>query len=160
MLSPTLLVEPGRGIPLAPPVTITVGTTADLAAVPLALPILRGELGESSSEGQVEETARGYMGREDSLWLVARRGDEVVGTVLAQAVDRGFMIERKSAFVDVVAVVPAERGSGIGAALLLVTENWARRRGATGLVIGIPKTSPMRPPPGFEVSEVLYRKKV
>ena len=138
---------------------ITIGTLDDLEAVPKALPILES-IGERSKCSAVEAAAKVYMGRPDCLWLVAKLDDVVVGTVLAQVRTEGVMIERVDVFVDVIAVVPEERGTGVGERLLLVTENWAQRKGADGVLLGVPTKTPWQVPEGYEVLETIYRKKV
>jgi len=59
--------------------------------------------------------------QEGPVW-VALRGGVVLGTVAAVA-------KGESAYVRGMAVLPAARGSGVGAALLRTVESWAVREG-------------------------------
>ena len=80
---------------------------------------------------------------DDTLWLVAQRGQRVIGFVEAQIwppsedAARHLMKEVAEPIlkVDSIMVLEDERGAGVGTALMRAAESWGRERGATRAVV-------------------------
>lgn len=76
---------------------------------------------------------------EDALWLVAERGDRVVGFIRARiwprADDADFQLMWEVAEpilkIESLMVLDGERGAGVGTALMDAAERWGREHGAT-----------------------------
>ena len=77
--------------------------------------------------------ARGQF--EPALWLLAVRGDELVGAVLAFAYPSG-------GWGETLAVRPGPRRLGIGMALLRAAFAAFRRRGATAVALSVDAENP------------------
>ena len=80
---------------------------------------------------------------EDALWLVAERGDRVVGFVQARiwppADDAAQQLMQEVTEpilkIDSIMVLGDERGTGVGTALMEASERWGRKHGATRSVV-------------------------
>lgn len=82
-------------------------------------------------------------GGADALWLIAERGQRVVGAIQAQiwrpSEDAEHQIVREVGHVvlkiDSIVVTGSERRGGIGRALMDAAEDWGRERGASEAVV-------------------------
>jgi GNAT superfamily N-acetyltransferase len=80
---------------------------------------------------------------DDTLWLVAERGEQIVGFVQAQVwppaedADRHLMrdVSEPILKVDSIMVVEGEREAGVGTQLMSAAERWGKDRGATRAVV-------------------------
>jgi GNAT superfamily N-acetyltransferase len=68
----------------------------------------------------------------DSVAIVAERGTQVVGVATATLADEDASVfqARRYCCLGVMGVVPAERGRGVGRALMAAVEQWAREHAA------------------------------
>jgi GNAT superfamily N-acetyltransferase len=121
---------------------------------------------EPDTEGLVEWFERGIGGSrdDDTLWLVAEDGGQVVGFIEASVTrpfpDAGWQLQRDVSQVRLVisalAVVEEFWRQGVGTALMESAEAWGKQRGATVAVTDTNLSSPLSVP--FYESRMGYRR--
>lgn len=101
------------------------------------------------SFGQLEATEETWRTFRDdpladvSLWMVAWRGDRVVGQVKTYAnPEENERLGRRRAYTEGIAVAADERGHGIASALLARSLRDLRRRGYTSAALGVDTENP------------------
>jgi len=99
-----------------------------------AVAALATQLGYPSSEGELAERIRRITGREDSAAMVAEDGGAVIAWIHVEL--RRTLVADREAQVMALVVDERCRGGGIGAALMVEAERWARERGASVIRVG------------------------
>ena len=126
----------GEDAAAAPPAGVAIRCAAerDIEDLVALLEILFGIEKDFRADPQRQRRGLALMlaDRERRCVLVAERDGGVVGMVTAQLVV-STAEGAPSALVEDMVVLPAERGRGLGRALLGAIEAWARDRGATRL---------------------------
>jgi len=82
----------------------------------------------------LERLRRGEVG-ENACRLVAEVNGRVVGTAFAHVVQASTVSEERAVEVSAFVVAPAERGRGVGSALLAACGRFARERGVRSLTL-------------------------
>jgi GNAT superfamily N-acetyltransferase len=93
----------------------------------------------------------------DTLVLVAERGGEVVGYLLATS-HPAFHANGPVARVEEVMVAAEARGAGAGRQLMAAAEAWARCRGARYVALATRRAAPFYQALGYEDSAVYFKK--
>lgn len=128
----------------APVPTVRAATHADLEAlIPLwrELEAVQGPFRAypvtEDPEGRVRASFKAAIEAKDADLLIALEGDEAVGMALIRPDHPSKMSDEVAADLGRVVVRPDRRGTGVGRALVLAAENWARDRGIRTLVATI-----------------------
>jgi GNAT superfamily N-acetyltransferase len=120
-----------------------------------------------STDGLVEffETLLGRPRSEDSVWLVAAVGGQVIGDISARlerpAEDAARQVVRYlgeiRVYVDALGVAEAYRRQGVGTQLMEAVEQWGRDRGAVCVMLDTYARSPLSVP--FYERRMGYRRR-
>jgi GNAT superfamily N-acetyltransferase len=120
-----------------------------------------------STDGLVEffEKRLGRPGSEDSVWLVAEVGGQVIGAISARlerpAEDAARQVVRYlgqiRVYVDALSVAEAYRRQGVGTRLMEAVEQWGRDRGAVCVMLDTHARSPLSVP--FYERRMGYRRR-
>ena len=95
---------------------------------------LATQLGYPSSEGELAERIPRITAREDSAAMVAEDAGAVIAWIHVEL--RRTLVADQEAQVMALVVDERCRGGGIGAALMVEAERWARERGASVIRVG------------------------
>jgi GNAT superfamily N-acetyltransferase len=104
------------------------------AADATVLAALMTELGYPTSAAQMFDRLEHLLSHSDYHTIVAAAAGQVVGLV---GLGRGWYYEKDGSYVRLLALVvtAAQRGSGVGSALLRAGETWAVEQGAEAVVL-------------------------
>jgi ribosomal protein S18 acetylase RimI-like enzyme len=95
---------------------------------------LATQLGYPSSAAQLAKRIAQVLGRDDAAAMIAEDAESVVGWIHVEL--RRTLVADQGAQVLGLIVDERCRGRGIGAALMVEAERWARERGASTLRVG------------------------
>ncbi|MET4224775.1 GNAT family N-acetyltransferase [Oerskovia enterophila] len=106
-----------------------------------------------------EETFRALLTTPEALVLVAGRGSEVVGYLLAHR-HLTFLANGPVVWVEEVMVDAAVRGQGVGRQLMTASEDWAADSGAAYVSLASRRSGDFYRALGYEDSATFYKRPV
>jgi ribosomal protein S18 acetylase RimI-like enzyme len=95
---------------------------------------------ESDSPPPTLATIEAVLDNDSGAWFLAEHQGEVIGFVTVQMrppAQEQYLVPESRALVQNLGVLSAWRGQGIGQTLMEAAEAWARRHGATRLVLNV-----------------------
>lgn len=144
-------------MPDGTPISVDTAKESDLDGVW----VLVREFGTSIVADRVafDRTFPSLIERADSLVLVARARDQILGYLLAD-VHPTFFANGPVAWVEEVMVAASWRRTGVGRALVDRAERWASDRGSAYLTLATRRAGDFYSALGFEDSATYFRKRV